>query len=49
LERYLQDSTQEAEDQQAAERIAQAEQDERDRQQIAEYRRQFPGVAVPGS
>ena len=49
LERYLAASTQQAEDQQAAGRIAQAEQDERDREEIAEYRRQFPGVAVPGS
>jgi hypothetical protein len=48
LERSLASSTQEAEDRQAADRIAQAEQDERDRQEIAEYRRQFPGVAVPG-
>ena len=49
LERYLAASTQQAEDQQAAGRIAQAEQDERDREQIAQYRRQFPGVAVPGT
>ena len=32
---------------QAADRIAQGEQDERDRQKIGDYRRQFPGVAVP--
>ncbi|MGZ4170558.1 MAG: hypothetical protein ACXVRN_04245 [Solirubrobacteraceae bacterium] len=49
IERYLQTSSTEAEDQQAADRIAQAEQDERDRQEIAEYRRHFPGVALPGS
>jgi hypothetical protein len=42
-------STAEAEREQAAERVAQAEQDERDRQEVAEYRCQFPGVAVPNN
>jgi hypothetical protein len=42
-------STAEAEREQAAERVPQAEQDERDRQEVAEYRCQFPGVAVPNT